>query len=172
MPTDRWTTWLGRKLYKLGINHAAQLGTHLLSLLLFLVRFVRGKSFWGEASSTLGRTCASRGRRTSGRGRALAAIPKASLPPAGFGFESRMADCTRSRRVQWKGSLRVQMVKLGLDLATATFLSCSWFCLSVSPDNVMETSLHPPQSRLELHARLDATRGGEENPQNLARSMN
>ena len=87
------------KLYKLGINHAAQLGTHLL----FLVRFVGGKSFWGEASSTLGRFL---------------------RLPAGFGSESRTADCTESavERV-----IESATVKLGHDLATETCLTCMWF---------------------------------------------
>ena len=98
------------KLYKLGINHAAQLGTHLLLLLLFLVRFVGGKSFWGEASLALGHAFPSR-------------QPFLRLP-AGFGSESRTADCTESavERV-----IESATVKLGHDLATETCLTCMWF---------------------------------------------
>ena len=101
--------------------------------------------------------------------------------PAGFGFESRTADCTESavERV-----IESATVKLGHDLATETCLTCMWFYRSpwvcegtlshihYFKKNGMENSLHHPQSRLELHARLDAIRGGEENPRNLARSMN
>ena len=91
-----------------------------------------------------------------------------------------MAQCTGSATERGHFECRWS----SLDLATATFLLCFWFCRSLSLSEIsFSTSLsshergkwlsfYHPQSR--LCARLDdtTTRGGEENPQNLAPSMN